>query len=318
MSTLNDHGFLHMRWRDKPYPPFISRSGITTLLENWDTDEHDIFICTHQKVGTHLTKQFIVELLRSAIDYPPDNPLSTGDIGHHTVAWPEVLVSQYGYGHFQEHLARTAGMPRVWYIHCFSGDLPVRSIHPGTKFVLVFRDPRGAAVSQYFFYRSHPLLQVSDSLTMEDFVPLFVKGGLYFGDYHLHTLDWLAAEGHALPAGSLLVLRYEDLVEQKLAVTARLAAHLLPGVSLPEERALRIAASTAFDTMKQRITDTPGSFHFNPSTFFRAGRPDDWRDRLSMDQVQAIDEKSVRVWGEGRLDCPDLSRAKTLAGYGRI
>lgn len=317
MSTLNDHGFLHMRWRDKPYPPFISRKGIAELLGHWDTDEHDIFICTHQKVGTHLTKQFVVELLRSVLAYPPENPLSTGDIGHHTVAWPEVLVSQYGYAHFREHLARTARMPRVWYIHSFSGDLPVRSIHPGTKFILVFRDPRGAAVSQYFFYRSHPLLRVSADLQLADFIPMFVDGGLYFGDYHRHVLDWLTAEGRTLPAGSLLTLRYEDLVERKPEVVSRLAAHLLPAHPLPEGTVERIAASTVFDTMKRRISEKPGSFHFNPSTFFRSGRTDDWRDRLSADQIGAIDEKSVRLWGHGRLAHPDLSQANTLTGYGR-
>ena len=57
---------------------------------------HDILICTHQKVGTHLTKKFIVEILREAAVLHAGHPAAEGDIGKGAVPWPEVTASQRG------------------------------------------------------------------------------------------------------------------------------------------------------------------------------------------------------------------------------
>jgi hypothetical protein len=83
------------------------------------------------------------------------------------------------------------------------------------------------AVSQYFFYKSHPLLGVPDSLTMEEFLPMYLDGGLYFGDYHQHTLDWIAGCHGRVNRDQLLVLRFEDLVDQKVRSVDAIAKHIL-------------------------------------------------------------------------------------------
>ena len=101
------------------------------------------------------------------------------------------MYSQKGRRAWEEHIARTHDQPRLWYTHSSYGDLPVRSIHPETKFLLVFRDPRAVAVSQYFFYKRHPLLGIPDELDLDTFVSLFIDGDLYFGDYHRHVMGWL-------------------------------------------------------------------------------------------------------------------------------
>lgn len=301
-ADLCGHGFLHTRWQGRVYPPFIDPAAIAELQRRWDTDEHDIIICTHQKVGTHLTKKFVVEILREAVDYPADHPMAGGDIGHHTVPWPEVMVSQYGYARFEEFLRRTAGRPRVWYTHCGPDDLPMRRIHPRTRLIMTRRDPRGAAVSQYFFYKRHPLLGVDPDLALDDFVDMFAGGGLYFGDYHEHALAWHGGCDGRIPAGSLLLLRFEDLVERKLAAARRIADHIAPGHGLDGRTLATVAAATEFGAMKRSITANPGSFHFDPKTFFRSGRTDDWAEHLSARAVCAIDAKTARVWGAADLD----------------
>jgi hypothetical protein len=306
LELLGEQGFLHHRWKGKMYPPFIDPRAIEGLTNSWDTDEHDVFISTHQKVGTHLTKKFVVEILRLALEYPPGNPMATGDIGHHTVPWPEVMASQHGIDSFHEFLTRTAGYPRVWYTHCFLEDLPSRQIHPKSKFIVVIRDPRGAAVSQYFFYTSHPLLAVSPTLSMDLFVDMFVAGDLYFGDYHLHALGWIENKGLPIAKENLLVLQYEDLVEKKMEVASVLATFLVPGHNLTAAQLLQVANSTEFQTMKNAIVDNPGSFHFNPNTFFRSGQTTDWENHLSSAAVEAIDNKTRAVWGGASLTYPTL------------
>lgn len=283
---------------DRVIPPFMNSESIELLRAVWDTDENDIFICTHQKVGTHLTKKFVVEILRQAYHYPDQSGMASGDIGHATVPWPEVMVSQHGLKAFQQHLNVTKGQPRVWYTHCDPKDLPFRSIHPKTKFIFTFRDPKGAAVSQYYFYKSHPLLGFPDNIAIDEFVDLFLSGKLYFGDFHQHTQEWMAGCMGAINPEQLLTLHYEDLVQDKFRKAIAINAFLSKDRMLSRSQIENVVASTEFNTMKQGIMENPGSFHFNPNTFFRSGKTNDWVTQLSEESIQKIDAKTESVWSE--------------------
>ncbi|MFZ9943516.1 MAG: sulfotransferase domain-containing protein [Bacteroidia bacterium] len=300
VERLIPDGLIYKKWQGRIYPPFIDPKWVEWLMNSWDTEANDVVICTHQKVGTHLTKKFVVEILRKLIDYPSDNPMSTGDIGHSTVPWPEVMVSQHGVEDFEAFRNKTVGLPRVWYTHCEDDDLPIRNIHPETRFIMVFRDPRGAAVSQYFFYKSHPLLQMPQDITIDEFVKMFLDGNLYFGDYHKHVLKWSQRCNGRISANRLLMLRYEDLVERKYLVTKLLSEFLVPDKKLTPDQMGMIVSSTEFDTMKKGIIENPGSFHFNPNTFFRSGTINDWETKLSPESIEAINAKSMEIWGDDR------------------
>jgi len=309
---LSPKGFIYKTWDNRIYPPFYNPDLIQELKNTWDTDENDIFICTHQKVGTHLTKKFACEILRNAIDYPNINGIQKGDIGHHTIPWPEVMASQHGIDHFKAHLENTKGYPRLWYTHCSMYDLPFRSLHKKTRFIHVFRDPRGTFISQYYFYRSHPMLGVSEDVSIDEFLNLFINGALYFGDYHTHTLEWIHGCGGKIEKENLLVLRYEDLVMRKFESMNLLARFLLAKNPFSEEKMKNIIASTEFENMKHEMTVNPQSFHFNPQTFFRAGKTDDWVEKLNSDQIMRIDTKTKSKWGEKNLSFPDLIGINTL------
>jgi hypothetical protein len=311
-EKLNDKGFIAKIWDNRVYPPFFNPEQIALLKNSWDTDENDIFICTHQKVGTHLTKKFVCEILRNAIDYSEKNGIKSGDIGHDTIPWPEVMISQHGMDHFLAHLEATKGKPRVWYTHCSMHDLPFRSIHSKTRFIHVFRDPKGAFVSQFHFYRTHPMLGVSQDLTYDQFLKFFIDGNLYFGDYHTHTLEWIDFCGGKIKNDSLLVLRYEDLVERKMDSVKALANFILLNNNLNEVQYEQIIEATEFNKMKQEISENPQSFHFNPQTFFRSGKCYDWMEKLNPNQIDQIDTKTKAIWGEENLSFPNLKKVKTL------
>jgi hypothetical protein len=255
-------------------------------------------------VGTHLTKKFVLEVLRATHDFPGSHPYTTGDIGHHTVPWPEVLLSQHGRTAWRDFHKRTAGRPRLWYLHNAVEDMPMRHIHHRSRFIVTVRDPRGAAVSQYHFWRRHPLLRIDPKLTLETFIERFLEGDLYFGDYHQHVLGWVRRLPPSIRPEQVLVLRYEDLVEEKTRSVLRIARFLAPGHRLSPDTVARIAASTDFRTMKQEMTDRPGSFHFNPTVFFRSGRARGWAQELPEHLAQRIAEKSRRLWGGRDPACP--------------
>lgn len=295
LEPAHPEGFLHHRWRGKCYPPFIDRRATAQLDRSWEIAANDVLICSHQKVGTHLAKKFLVELIRTCGNLGEHHPLSGGDIGHDAVPWPEVLLSQGGEAAWKAFLAASGDQPRLWYSHCAIEDLPCRRIHPASRFVLVLRDPRAVAVSQYFFWRRHPLLGVDPSLDLERFCALFSGGDLYFGDYFRHVLGWLHSAPLIRPE-QLCVLRYEDLVNEKHACLNRLHHFLFPDRPLNSTAAAAIVASTDFGRMKQDLSANPGSFHFDPEVFFRAGRCDNWREHLSPNAEALVMTACRRGW----------------------
>ena len=279
-ALAHAEGFLHHRWNGRCYPAFIDQRATAHLTQTWDTQANDVFLATHQKVGTHLAKKFLVELVRANVELPARHPMADGDIGHGAMPWPEVLLSQETPGDWETFLAATSDRPRLWYIHCAVDDLPCRRIHPQTRFVVAIRDPRAALVSQYFFWLRHPLLQVDPELDLDRFAELFVQGDLYFGNYFSHVRGWLKP-GPRLQSTQICALRYEDMVERKQDTVRQLQRFLFPAEDLPSERTEAIAAATDFQAMKQGITANPGSFHLNPKLYFRAGTTDNWRQHLS-------------------------------------
>ncbi len=290
------YGFQGHLYRGKVYPPFIEGLATDTLARVWQTNGQDTLICSHQKVGTHLVKRFLVELLAAVGGFSPSHPCHGRDLGHGAVPWPEVLYSQSGPGGWEDHLQTLGEGPRLWYTHCCFEDLPLQRVDPHTRFILVYRDPKDVAVSQYFFYRRHPLLGVNPDLTLEAFVDLFLAGALYFGDYHHHVLGWLRQRGQAIAADRLLVLRYEDLVLDKLTSVDRIARFMVPGLSLDRASRDQIAHRTEFEVMKAELTHHPQSFHFRPENYFRSGRTGDWQNHLSPDLAAPIDQKTRDLW----------------------
>ena len=295
-------GFLHSLLGARMQPPFFHPGRVAELSASWDTGPRDVLICTAQKVGTHLTKKFVVELLAEAGAFGREHPCYERDIGHGAVPWPEVLYSQSGQHGWAAHMDRVSSGPRLWYTHCDIDDLPVRSVHRETRFILCYRDPRSVAVSQYHFYRRHPLLEVDPSMSIETFAELFLEGKTYFGDYHGHVRRWVDRAGAKLSSAAVLLLRYEALVDEKETSARRIADFLVPGHGLTAEAISRVVERTGFEAMKDEMTRNPQTFHFRPEVFFRAGTTDDWRRQLPVEVAARIGAKTERVWAGSALE----------------
>ena len=312
-ERIPELGLIYQKFRGKRYPPFISIDATKRLMDEWHTDEHDIIICTHQKVGTHLTKKFVVELLRATHEFPEGSGLANGDIGHGTVRWPEVTASQHGVESIFDWIEETKGHPRVWYTHCCREDLPVHRIHPKTRFIIVVRDPRAAIVSQFHFYKKHPLLGANQDMTIEALAEYFVQGKLYFGGYHEHALSWMNKARSEINIEQAVFLRYEELVEDKMNAARLLARFLAPHKNIPDEVLEKVIAATDFNTMKQTLAENPQSFHFNPNVFFRKGQTNEWQEVLPESVQEAINEKSRRLWGDRYAGGPNWNDFPSLS-----
>ncbi|GIR24904.1 MAG: hypothetical protein CM15mP39_07150 [Synechococcus sp.] len=68
----HEEGFLHHRWNGRCYPPFIDYRATEHLTKTWDTQPNDVFLATHQKVGTHLAKNFWWNWCEPMLSCPAD------------------------------------------------------------------------------------------------------------------------------------------------------------------------------------------------------------------------------------------------------
>lgn len=288
-QEIPNFGFFHKYWNKTMYPPFVCLNTMQIMASEWETGPNDIFICTHQKVGTHLTKKYVVEILRNKFEFPRHHGIYNGDIGHDAIPWPEVLASQKGIDEFWQFINITKEVPRVWYNHWIPKDIPCHKVNSESKFIIVHRNPKSALISQYFFYKNHPKLGVIPNLEIKDFFSLFVEEQLYFGSYFQFLNEWKHTKLN------MLFLDYESLVSQKIESVKRIALFLLGDLDLADETIHQIAAATEFDNMKSDIIKNPRSFHFDASKFFRSGKTNDWVNYLTPEMAVQIDKKQEEV-----------------------
>lgn len=100
-----------------------------------------------------------------------------------------------------------------------------------------------------------------------------------------HVQSWLCAP---LPAGSLMMLRYEDMHADPATAIARVAVHL--GWPHDPDLARAAAEATRFD--KLQAAEKATGFRGRPpgtDAFFRRGVTGGWRDTLSAEQVSRIE-----------------------------
>jgi hypothetical protein len=172
--------------------------------------------------------------------------------------------------------------PRIMKSHLPCGWLPRAG-----RFVYVWRDGRDVAVSYYHFYRSH--LGFRDDFPT--FFDRFLRGELQYRSWFDHVAGWLAQAG----AADTLVVRYEDLHQDRAAVLRRVAAHA--GLAVGEDRLARIAAETSFAAMKGQeakfdhatalLLERRGA----PGDFLRRGQPGEGSAVLDTSQVAAFEQR---------------------------
>ena len=106
-------------------------------------------------------------------------------------------------------------------------------------------------------------------------------------DWSSHVKSWTAAENPRLH-----VIRYEDLIDSPRDTFAKLARFLGFDIDKDPERLDRAIAFSSFDTLRQ--AEEAGAFSEQSphnKQFFREGRKDQWRDKLSRKQIKTIRER---------------------------
>lgn len=149
--------------------------------------------------------------------------------------------------------------------------------------IYIIRNPLDVAIS-FARFRDVPIDQMITELGSSGFYAGTTEDHVFelTGSWSEHVLTWTAKENP-----SLLIVRYEDMLETPTETFRAIADHVLMSCT-PEQLATAID-QTSFRQLQSKEEQT--GFKERPDTterFFRAGRIGQWRDVLTPDQVNRI------------------------------
>jgi hypothetical protein len=156
------------------------------------------------------------------------------------------------------------------------------------KVIYLVRDPRDVAVSEYHFNLKKRY--IDPTLSLEDFVKRFIAGQTAgYGSWWEHAAGWIAAR-HGNPA--FLLVRYEDLLTESVAETARIAEFL--GIHAGTERLQAAVERSSADRMrkleKQQADHWTGTKNTRQEIpFVRAATSGGWQSALSARSAEEIE-----------------------------
>ena len=155
------------------------------------------------------------------------------------------------------------------------------------RVIVVLRNIKDLLVSYYHFYTmASPFGFFKGSF--HDFFEMFKANKLAFGD----PFEWYAGWWQAAHLAHVLVVKYEDLVDDPYAGTRNIA-HFV-GKDFSNEKIKEMADACGFKEMeKHPSTNVDNFMHFDQgiSKFYRKGKVGDWKNYFTEEQSQLIDER---------------------------
>lgn len=149
--------------------------------------------------------------------------------------------------------------------------------------IYIMRNPLDVAVS-FSHHMSATIDETIDYMSDDGAETSVTDKSVYevYGSWSHHVASWTAK-----PHRAIYLMRYEDMLADPEKTFGDLAHHIL---LKPTKKQLQEAIDkSSFD--KLRAQESKSSFSEKPKdaeNFFREGRAEQWRERLSSDQVQRI------------------------------
>ena len=258
-----------------------------------------VWLASYPKSGNTWMRAFLHNLLTNAKKPIEPNLLDRFTMANKAVGWyrpylgdrpadkitPEELAKYRG----QVHRDFTRTSPDTVFVktHCYLGlddlGVPLITMEYTTGAIYIVRNPLDVALSMmpHFGLTVDQAIDylgfIRNSTTMDEdsvFEPV--------STWSMHVKSWTGE-----PNPRLLAVRYEDMLDQPLVAFGNVCRFL--GLNPPTDRLARAVEFSSFDTLR-KLEDERGFRERSKSAerFFRAGRKDQWREKLSEAQVGRI------------------------------
>ncbi|KAL8185748.1 UNVERIFIED_CONTAM: hypothetical protein K2H54_057512 [Gekko kuhli] len=266
-SKDKENDELLMTFKGVLYPARLCSPETFEALEVLEARRDDVLIVAYPKCGTNWMLHILNEMVAAISDnkdlLPPARfqMLEFGPPG-------------------KVHNLKNQPSPRVFVTHLFHDNLPKSFFEKKTKILVVFRNPKDAAVSYFHFYNKNPLLPNIPS--WEEFFQKFMSGEVCFKSYFDHALVW---DKH-IDDENIKIITFEDMKENLYEGVKQIAEFY--EFSLPDETIQSITDKATFQEMSNKSSETHGSF---ASVLFRKGAVGDWKTLFTEAQSKEMDAK---------------------------
>ncbi|KAI1303039.1 Amine sulfotransferase [Halotydeus destructor] len=156
--------------------------------------------------------------------------------------------------------------------------------NPKAKYILVVRNPKDTLVSFYHHVKAfiEPVDPNAD-FTISDFVPFFIKSGLYGGPYFDFLLQWLPVMSRA----NVQLVVYEKMMTNRREEIHKLARFL--NMELTEELLDFVMERSTKEYTRKLIDEA--KMGRNGQSFVRKAEIGDWRNHLTNEDSQLIEKE---------------------------
>ncbi len=265
-------------------PFFMTQAVIDGILREFTVRDDDVFITTYPRSGTTWMQQIVHLLTCRGIQ--GDEHLEV------VIPYLERAAAFNGLAPFEQIKTR-----RFFKTHLpFTFQLYRRN--PAAKFIYVARNPKDCAVSLYYFMGNN--YRIAYQGTWEDFVTLFISGGLIYGKWSEHVSQWWR---QSRTSTNILFLKYEDLHRDPAGIAAKVACFL--GVDMGPELLTAILPMTTFDQMAQSPKTNLSWAAWRAdadSRPLRKGRVGDWQNHFTAEQNQRMEVMCRQLSAEFGLE----------------
>lgn len=276
--------FYHTEYEGDVFTLALSEETAPVYLGGtFETRSDDLFIMTYPKSGTHWVSYITDQIAKKASLQRTESDLYIGGVPFLDRTPPAELAD--------------LPSPRAMYSH-----LPYRFApsHPEQplKYMVVARNPKDVAVSQFNFLRDMKMFDFTGS--WDDFLALFMDGKGFGGSYFDWVLQWWAQKDE----DNVLFLTYEALKKDLAKEVGNISQFLDHPLSVAEQQ--EIAEACSFEAMKKNkvgaIEKHKDQAMKKDKSFYRKGVVGDWQNYFSPEQAKAFDE-----WCESKLKGTELS-----------
>ncbi|XP_066479218.1 uncharacterized protein [Tiliqua scincoides] len=247
------------------YPSIVCSPEAFAALETMEARKDDVLIVAYPKCGTNWTLHILNEMIAAAYkDLPP----------------PEIfqMLEMESPENIQER--KNQPSPRVFTTHLIYDNIPQSFIKNKVKILVVFRNPKDAAVSYYHFYNKNPVLPNVSS--WNEFFRKFMSGEVCWQSYFDHALAW----NKHMDEENIMILTFEDMKENLYEGVKQIAKFY--GFPLSDEKIQSIVEKATFQSMKNKSQETFGGLG---PVLLRKGEVGDWKTLFTEAQSQEMDAK---------------------------
>ncbi|XP_077781938.1 sulfotransferase 6B1-like isoform X2 [Podarcis muralis] len=157
------------------------------------------------------------------------------------------------------------------------------------KILVLIRNPKDTMVS-YFHFNNN--LSVLPNSTWDAYFTDFMNGKVCWGSYFDHVSEW----DKYIDDENVMGICYEELKEDPNLGLQKIAKFF--SFSVNEEEIKSVVENCSFKAMKQKSTETHGTFG---DVLFRKGSVGDWKSLFSESQSQEVDRRFKECLAESKL-----------------